>query len=150
MRTLNGFLESNVQREWITFGAQESEATCKIYMRKSQRLLNHNLTSCLDIVSVETEKSYRGQGIFTKFMTELLSKTLAQFDFIYIENVMEKRFQNWFIKNDWKPYLPGGILKQIEVDFHENRRITLDRYYDTDTCFYQLLPSYHLKHYKRA
>lgn len=59
----------------------------KVYVRRSQRLINRKMTQCLDFSSVEIAPELQKQGI----MSELLSilEDINPWDTVYVENVMD-------------------------------------------------------------
>jgi len=98
---LNYFLFKQEQRNlWI------NERYIKIYVRRSYRYItelgigNERLsTLCISNIIVNNRK--RGKGIFTKFLKRAIKAAIyANCEVIYIENVLNLRFQKFF---DRKP-----------------------------------------------
>ena len=92
MITLDKFLAQQVnglnKRAWIDYDDKMS-----VYLRYPGRhLIGNEIVECFDIATVETLEEFRGQGVFTRFLDEVEFARPR----IYIENVMEKRFQTFF------------------------------------------------------
>ncbi len=94
------FLSSREKVMWICFGKIHGES--RIYLRKSKRNIDNKLATCLDIGSIDVEEKHRGKGIWNKFILTLINLGLEDFEYIFVENVMEERFKKWFVKNNWE------------------------------------------------
>lgn len=94
---LEAFLRGPERNLWI-----EREAGLKVYLRKSRRDEYGRLTS-LDTATFATIEvsnviAYKmGKGCFTAFITWLE----MHYSSIYIENVLETRFLNFFIRRGY-------------------------------------------------
>ncbi len=78
----------------------------QIYFRKAMRCFQpygQKLYKTLDIANIQIEPSWQRQGIFKEFLKNLEEEKLPDIDVIYIENLIEEWFQNWFKRNDWEP-----------------------------------------------
>lgn len=108
MTTLNEFfLQEGLRNAWI------KHPDLKIYMRKGRRIINRKTIKVVDIANVSAFK--RGQGHFTKFLDELENRIKNHFDAIFIENVMDERFKNFFLKHGYEiQYENNGLTCLIK------------------------------------
>jgi hypothetical protein len=103
---LHEFLSSNKRNAWI------EEPGLEIYVRRTIRFLGSRKVEILDIANVSAEKP--GQGYFTEFLShaEVITNSLGIS--IYIENIMDERFEHFFIKRGYKKvtkeYPPSYVL----------------------------------------
>lgn len=70
----------------------------KVYMRRGTHYIDEKFVQCIDVASVEVEEDVRGEGRFTHFLEDLeafLDKERPDL-LIYVENVLEARFQDFF------------------------------------------------------
>ena len=77
---LNDFLLSNQRNEWLAC------TTFKVFVRKSIRFYNGESFRCLDLASIEVEEEWQNKGIFTTFLTLLLS-TYPELN-IFVESIL--------------------------------------------------------------
>jgi hypothetical protein len=103
---LKHFLDSKDRNGWLQYG------TLHVYVRKSRRRIEgESLQPCLDIATAECKTP--GQGGFSNFLAHAIA--LCPFEYIYIENVLEERFQQFFLKH--------GFIR--------------DQHHPSDYCFYK-------------
>ena len=96
---LNWFLESNTRNAWT----QSGNVSC--YVRKSVRIYNNRWIHCLDLASGSVPWELRGQGLVTEFVknAEFLAAEHG-YRYIFIENVLEERFCDFFRKKGYNLY----------------------------------------------
>ncbi len=68
----------------------------KVYVRRSQRLINGSQFTCFDIANINVKESQRGKGIFTEFLNK--AHEMNPWEVTYIENVNDERFRKFFEK----------------------------------------------------
>ena len=83
----------------------DKDRSLHVYVRKSRRLLNDTIYRMLDIGNVEA--CPKGKGRFTEFLQYAINSKLKPFQGIFVENVLENRFQTFFRKLGWKEYYPN-------------------------------------------
>ena len=95
MKALAVFLSSGKRNEWL------HGRDIKIYVRRSQRLIDGQLRSCFDLANIQAKKP--GNGSWTRLIENVQKNPTIrkEFDFIFIENVLTERFAGWFRRNDW-------------------------------------------------
>lgn len=86
------FLESGHNSMWLSIDEME------IFVRKSvrQNPNKHGLIRCFDIANVNS--SDKGVGHFTRFLDSLNELRDYGFQFIYVEQVLNPRFAEFFRK----------------------------------------------------
>ena len=104
--SIQEFLGSGQRNAWVHLEKM------RVYVRaRSTRYINKKIVSTFDVATVEVEAPYRGQGVFTRF----LEKIEADLDLpIYVENVLDPRFQNFFRKRKGYKELPSQFLEDCE------------------------------------
>ena len=87
------FWEAGKKNQWVTndVGA--------IYVRRAWRPQIQK-EDMLDIASVEIDSSYRGYGVFTRILGRLEKKGIP----LFIENVLDSRFRDFFRKRNYQEY----------------------------------------------
>lgn len=88
---LNKFLASSHRNRWL-----ESEHL-KVYVRRSQRLVNGQAYKALDIATIDAEPT--GQGIGTRFITA--AHELNPFPVTFVENSLHEGLTRWLARNGW-------------------------------------------------
>ncbi len=111
-RTMNLTLTAPLQAELAAFieSAQNQKAArawlenpdIKVYVRKSQRLIEGKMVTALDISNATVPEDRRGQGVFTRFLN--MAHDINPWDATYVENAQEDRFANYFWRRDWELY----------------------------------------------
>lgn len=102
---LNTYLKAiGFRNSWIEVDGVE------IYIRLTKRLnpmlrgnvtdIERDVVSCLDIANICLSPHLRNRGIFTEFLIRAHQMNPCQM--LYIENVMERRFQEFFKKAGFK------------------------------------------------
>jgi len=86
-----------IKNKWL-----QKDESLYIYVRRSRRILNNNIYIMLDIANVEANP--KGKGRFSKFIDYVLDSKLEPFQGVFVENVMVKRFQNFFKKLNFTEY----------------------------------------------
>jgi hypothetical protein len=89
------FLLESCSNKWI------EEGPIKIYLRNTRRYLTGNVTTCLDIASVEVHPRFQGRGLFTGTMDFLCKNTKAHY--AYVENTLNPIVMDWCIRHHWTP-----------------------------------------------
>jgi len=99
-KDLDDFLVSRCRNKWIDVG------DIKVYFRKSNRhwLCKFHRDEAplktLDIASVEADDP--GNGAWTRFISSLkTNKKLLEYEQIYVENVLNVSFAQWFRRMGW-------------------------------------------------
>jgi GNAT superfamily N-acetyltransferase len=77
--TLQQFLESDLRNSWI------SEGYIDVYVRKSRRIIDGQLTPCFDVASVTVQEDQQGKGLFTQFMQRIILEIDTM---IYVESIL--------------------------------------------------------------
>lgn len=104
--SIQEFLGSGVRNAWVELDKM------RVYVRKgSMRYINKKAVTTFDVATVEVDAAHRGQGVFTRFL-ESLEESLDSP--IYVENVLEKRFQDFFRKRKGYKELPSQLLDDCE------------------------------------
>lgn len=86
---LDEFIEQDKQKnKWLAVDC------IHIYVRKSKRFYNGIMIDCLDLASIESDKT--GTGLFTKILESIIEKYPEKN--IYIESILSDNFYNFFKK----------------------------------------------------
>jgi hypothetical protein len=56
------------------------------------------------------DRDHRGQGIFTEFLERVEFVVLGDDRPVFIENVMERRFQEFFLRRGYEPSTPQNNM----------------------------------------
>lgn len=95
-----------IHQKLITFCKQEYPRNAwleikgiKVYLRHSQRLIDEQMVPMLDIGSIEINPP--GKGTFKRLLQLIIQ--VCPHSYIFVENVHNKRFAEYFLKNGWKP-----------------------------------------------
>ena len=70
-----------------------------LYLRKSKRMIDGELTPCVDIASVIVEN--KGRGEFSRFLDWLISN-YSESSVIFVESVLEKRLDIFLGRRGFK------------------------------------------------
>ena len=105
---------------WCTAKDGETE-WAKIYVRRSQRLINRKMTQCLDLGTIEIHEDLRGQGVLSAVLEAL--EELNPWGTVFIENVLDPKLadalrKRGYITDQSKPALEGSpacLYKQRET-----------------------------------
>ncbi len=127
--SVTSFLEGKEKNAWCEFGK------LRIYMRKTVR---YNLQT-LDIATITIHNpKFRGKGAFTEFLAWIEEEVVRRdIDQIFIENVLDERFQNFFLKKGYsrdKNYIDPPCFhkkfskKPLSETSQNKDTISLDRY----------------------
>lgn len=94
---LDRFLASQHRNLWI------EDDIMKVYVRQANRIFHGiGFHKCLDIASVEVKNPKNwGKGFFTAFLNYAIS--VNPHNYLYVENVQEPRFRNYFRRRGWLP-----------------------------------------------
>ena len=94
-----------IYRQWVYAD------TMRVYLRKSQRLLEGENRRCLDIATVEVAEGHARLGFFTAFT--LKAHELHSWDATYLEHA-NPIIERWCVKRGWtndpKTYPPSFYL----------------------------------------
>ncbi len=125
MKELDDFLKEEYKSKWLYFDGLYGSS--KVYVRKSTRLIEGKLRRCLDIGTIEIDEQFRGRGVWTRFTAELAEKDLKPFNLIFVENVMTKRFQKWFLKTKpWQIYFPSSVSDPNDISCSFYRKLSFN------------------------
>lgn len=73
-----------------------------VYIRfRTTYRIGDSLQHTICVANITIQEKFRGQKIWTR-MIEHIHQT-NPYPYTYIENVLEERFQHWFLRNGWKP-----------------------------------------------
>jgi len=77
----------------------------KVYLRKAfhQLGVQRELNKTLDIANICIDEDKRGKGYFTELLDAIYSIACKYNMSLYIENVLDKRFQSFFLKKGFMP-----------------------------------------------
>lgn len=103
MYTLEEFIkQGKIRNSWVEFGPLSA------YVRKGYHTVDGRLITTFDIANVVVaDESKRGRGAFRSFLIEL--RGILRFELppnqcpeaLYVENVQQERFRNFFRANGW-------------------------------------------------
>lgn len=93
--TLSEFLSSPDTRTWVKVPHG------KVYLRKGRRYINGRFRPTFEIATIEFREESRGQGGWKTFIRQVQEHDLRDFDVIFVENVLNPRFEEWFKKHRW-------------------------------------------------
>jgi GNAT superfamily N-acetyltransferase len=108
--TFIDFYKSDLRNAWIYDAAPHLD----VYVRHAKRMVDGKLVEMFDIASIEVVDGHRGQGIFTSFLNAAEELILPD-KIIFIENVLDPRFQEFFRKQgyiDWGPRQLDCFIKR--------------------------------------
>lgn len=109
------FIDSpKIRNIWIR------ERDIKVYVRRSNRIIDGNLVSCLDIASVEINERRRGQGIFKAFLNRVEKAAASMNREVFVESILEPRLLQFLLKRDYTLVpnsIPPCVHKKIQLDF---------------------------------
>ena len=88
---LKRFLASNFRNQWM------NGSGLAVYVRKSTRLIEGRMVSCLDIANMVAQRPGRGTG--GRFIED--AQRLNPYEAIFVENVLTDRFVHYFERNGW-------------------------------------------------
>ncbi len=97
---LKDFWNSSLRNTWI------NTKFINVYVRKAVRFKDQINT--LDIATIEVKQGYRGRGVFTLFLQRAEQFAEEKKVKIYIENVMNKKFQNFFLNRAGYKHIEGS------------------------------------------
>lgn len=108
--TLQEFLEADrLRNAWLR------EPRLSVYVRRGIHMIEHEGYRTLDIASIEVDDGFRGQGIFTDFLGRAEAVGVP----VFIENVMDLRFQEFFRNRGYKVQFGGdesvGVLSFYKI-----------------------------------
>ena len=96
------------------------ERDIDVYVRRSKRLIDGNLVSCIDIASVEVNERRRGQGIFKAFLNRVEKAAASMNREVFVESILEPRLLYFLLKRDYTLVpnsIPPCVHKKIQLDF---------------------------------
>lgn len=86
--TLKQFIkDETINRNWI------NERNISVYIRRSKRVIGGQLCDCLDLANVSVDEHMQGKGIFSRFLVKFEKEARKLNRIVYLENVLEQRFQ---------------------------------------------------------
>lgn len=95
--TFNKFVRDDSLRNTWIYGRR-----IKVYIRRSNRLINDKIMSCLDLANVEVDENYRGIGIFTKFLDDFEFNAIQMKRVVYVESIPNLRLYNYLLRRGYK------------------------------------------------
>lgn len=100
MEEIEELLSANRRhREWFSF----DDFKLKVYLRITDRYLDGEPKSTIEIATVEVDREYQSQGYFTLFLNEIEKLAEKYERFVYIESIQRGNFLNFLKKRGYKP-----------------------------------------------
>lgn len=94
--TFDTFIASpKIRNTWIY------ERDIEVYVRRSNRVIDGNLVSCLDIASVEVRENRRGQGLFKAFLHRFEVEAAKMNRRVFVESILEPRLLQFLLKQNY-------------------------------------------------
>jgi hypothetical protein len=96
------------------------ERDIQVYVRRSNRHIDGNLVSCLDIASVEVNEDRRGQGMFKAFLNRFEKAAALMNREVFVESILEPRLLQFLLKRNYTLIpnsIPPCVHKKIQLDF---------------------------------
>lgn len=113
--TFDTFIASpKIRNTWIR------ERDINVYVRRSNRIIDGNLVSCLDIASVEVNEKRRGQGMFKSFLNRVEKAAASMDREVFVESILEPRLLQFLLKRDYTLVpnsIPPCVHKKFQLDF---------------------------------
>src|SRR5579864_6244189 len=69
-----------MHRQWL------ENAAMRVYLRKTQRIIQRRVLTCLDIASIEIEEQYYRRGLFSSFVTKV--QEMNPYQVTYLEQAL--------------------------------------------------------------
>lgn len=104
---VDNFMSSPTPNQWI------SDEFLSVYVRKSRRLFNNQLTECIDVANISNEPEHRNQGHFRAFMLKVESLGLP----VYVEGIHNPELVRMLEKNGYmiiRNFSSVNAIKGIE------------------------------------
>ena len=101
--------------------------TGQIYVRKSMRYVNGEMSKLIDLANISINPEYQGQGIY-KSLEKIAHTTACKNNFagIYVESVLNPQFIKYFIRGvkrgEWKMVKNNRILTDPSEYLDQNFR----------------------------
>lgn len=92
------FIESDSNRLWINYRWGE------VYVRKAVRFIGGKELHTLDVASISVLPSHQRKGSFTRWLKHVETVSGRP---LYIENVYEAWFVEWFVRRGYTVTNPG-------------------------------------------
>ena len=80
-----------------------------VYVRRNCVCIEGEFRPMMQVASVVVEDEFRGQGLFTRFMAKLFEMKLGAYEGVYVENVLNDDFQDWFRDRGWNEITYGHV-----------------------------------------
>lgn len=96
------------------------ERDIDVYVRRSNRIIDGNLVSCLDIASVEVNEKRRGQGTFKAFLNRVEKAAASMNREVFVESILEPRLLQFLLKRNYiliPNSIPPSVHRKIQLDF---------------------------------
>jgi len=75
--------------KWLEVpGLEGDSALARVYVRRSQRLINRAMQQCMDLSSMEVRSDFQKKGVLSGFLQEMEQRN--PWGTIYVENVMDQ------------------------------------------------------------
>jgi hypothetical protein len=95
MQDIKNFLRRDVGEEWVIYPKM------RLFIMKRRVPINSgDSLNCLVLYDIRVQEMFRGQGVFTRWLSDLESFVDRP---IYINNVREKRFGDFFTRRGYHP-----------------------------------------------
>lgn len=91
---LSAFLSSGLNNTWINVGED-----AQLYVRKATRSIGGKRVTTLDVANIHVAPHLCGHGLGTALIDA--AHELNPFEATYIENVLEARFANHLLRQEW-------------------------------------------------
>ena len=96
---LEAFLTSDLRNTHI------DEPNLRVYVRKSNRVLDSTVVACLDIGNVTVKEKRRGQGVFSAFLGRFEEAARTSNRAVLVESIMEPRLYAFLLRRGYRDTL---------------------------------------------
>jgi len=96
-------------RGWFRIDEYELE----IYARKTQRFINGDMVTTLDLASFGVDTNSRSKGNFTRFLDEIEEVADELGLTLYVESILNKRLFDFLVRRNYNSieYLPNCLYR---------------------------------------
>lgn len=91
------------------FNAWRTDGPLEVYLRITQRYINRRIVKTIDLATINVIEDKQNQGVFRRFLSgmEALAEDLDRV--IYIENVLNPRFAEFFRRRGYTEIDTDGV-----------------------------------------
>jgi len=93
--TLQKMLTAHRRVAWV------EEMGVRAYLRVTRRMIDGGVAETIDLANVAVPVKNRGHGILTAYLEYLESESTRLNRTLFVENVFETRFRNFFLKRGY-------------------------------------------------